>query len=265
MGSVPRAYPGGGECSAVNELASWAPLPTKSSKQTKEAQTKGAQTKKAQAPVASKPPRRPSISYTEEIGARLSQGLAEGLSLRKLCAQPGMPTEYTVRCWVATPDHPVIPHYVAGRDLGYRKMADDILAIADGDPEDDSLSKVNRAKLQVHTRMWLLARALPKVYGDRVLQEVTGADGAPLVPEGDTRGLALAVLNIMHDAARGQRDAGGEVIEASTSATASKMLMGMRSIVGLPASGAGADAEAPKEDTGVKVCEQALSDRDGSS
>ena len=43
-----------------------------------------------------------------------------------------------------------------------RKMADDILDIADesGDP--------HRSRLRVDTRKWLLSKALPKIYGDRL-------------------------------------------------------------------------------------------------
>lgn len=37
-------------------------------------------------------------------------------------------------------------------------------------------------RLQVDTRKWLMARMAPKKYGDKITQEVTGANGSPLVP-----------------------------------------------------------------------------------
>ena len=41
-------------------------------------------------------------------------------------------------------------------------MADDLVKIADG-PGD-----ANRNRLRVDTRKWLLSKALPKIYGDRL-------------------------------------------------------------------------------------------------
>jgi hypothetical protein len=35
--------------------------------------------------------------------------------------------------------------------------------------------------LKVEARKWVLAKALPKIYGDKI--EHTGKDGAPLFPE----------------------------------------------------------------------------------
>ena len=51
-------------------------------------------------------------------------------------------------------------------------MSDDLIEIADN-PETDAAS-VNRDRLKVDTRKWLLAKALPKIYGDRLTAEVTG-------------------------------------------------------------------------------------------
>ena len=68
------------------------------------------------------------------------------------------------------------------RLVGYHTMADDIIEIADN-PETDAAS-VQRDRLKVDTRKWLLSKALPKIYGDKLTAEVTGKDGAPLgVPD----------------------------------------------------------------------------------
>jgi hypothetical protein len=50
-------------------------------------------------------------------------------------------------------------------------------------------------------RKWLLAKALPKIYGDKIAAEVTGKDGAPLMPD-DTpiRDIARAVLGLLQQA-----------------------------------------------------------------
>ena len=57
-------------------------------------------------------------------------------------------------------------------------MADDIIEFA-ANPETDAAS-VQRDRLKVDTRKWLLSKALPKIYGDRVSAEITGKDGAPI-------------------------------------------------------------------------------------
>ena len=42
---------------------------------------------------------------------------------------------------------------------------------------------VARSRLKVDTRKWLMARMAPKVYGDKVTQEVQGPDGGPIKQE----------------------------------------------------------------------------------
>jgi hypothetical protein len=46
---------------------------------------------------------------------------------------------------------------------------------------------IEHRRLQVDARKWMLAKALPKLYGDRIAAELTGKDGAPLKPATDVR------------------------------------------------------------------------------
>ncbi len=39
---------------------------------------------------------------------------------------------------------------------------------------------VQRSRLRVDTRKWLLSKALPKMFGDKITQELTGKDGGPI-------------------------------------------------------------------------------------
>jgi hypothetical protein len=61
---------------------------------------------------------------------------------------------------------------------------------------------VQRSPLQVDTRKWLLAKPLPKIYGDKLTAEVTGKDGAALpvtdVPE-LARELAFILSSAVHE------------------------------------------------------------------
>lgn len=54
-------------------------------------------------------------------------------------------------------------------------LAEDILEIADDDDED-----VNRARLRVDTRKWLMSKIAPKRFGEKRSHEVTGARGGPV-------------------------------------------------------------------------------------
>jgi hypothetical protein len=64
-------------------------------------------------------------------------------------------------------------------------MADDLVDIADGksvewtraetEDADGARDAVHRDRLRVDTRKWLLSKALPKIYGDKVA--LTDADG----------------------------------------------------------------------------------------
>jgi hypothetical protein len=79
------------------------------------------------------------------------------------------------------------------REVGYRKMADDLIDIADGSAvpsteadgnkdkaTDHDGDAVQRDRLRVDTRKWLLSKALPMVYGDKVISALTGRDGGPI-------------------------------------------------------------------------------------
>jgi hypothetical protein len=155
---------------------------------------------------------RPTL-YTEEIAQKICARLAEGESLRSICRDEGMPVEGTVRSWAINPEHPIFAQYRAAREAGYLLMADELLEISD-DGSNDWMERsygddkpagwvangehVSRSKLRVETRKWILSKALPKIYGDKITAEHTGADGAPL--ESSPRDLARAVLDILREA-----------------------------------------------------------------
>lgn len=138
---------------------------------------------------------RPS-EYTPEIAERICLELASGKTLREVCRGDEMPDERTVRSWALEDREGFSPQYARARELGYQAMADELLEVADDgrndwmERRDDDDNKtyvlngehVQRSRLRVDTRKWLLSKALPKIYGDKVTQEVTGADGASLVP-----------------------------------------------------------------------------------
>lgn len=115
--------------------------------------------------------------YTEAIGQMVCDGLEAGKTLNAVCKANGYPAESTVRQWAGTKDHPFAAKYARAREIGYTRMADDIIDIAD---DTDGTEATEDRRLRMEARKWLLARALPKVYGDRIEQRLVGADGGPV-------------------------------------------------------------------------------------
>lgn len=124
---------------------------------------------------------RPSV-YTVELADKILVELASGRTLREVCSMDGMPPESTVRSWVLDDREGFQKRYASAREIGYQSMADEILEIADDGRNDwmerqngagESIEAVNhehisRSRLRFDARRWLLSKALPKVYGDKL-------------------------------------------------------------------------------------------------
>lgn len=130
---------------------------------------------------------RPS-TYDPEKAKRIIEQLSDGIPLRVICRQDDMPAWRTVYDWIAK-DSELSAHIARARELGYDAIAEECLDIADdisGDyTETDkgmayNAEHVQRSKLRIETRLKLLAKWNPKKYGDKIQQEVTGADGQAL-------------------------------------------------------------------------------------
>jgi hypothetical protein len=116
----------------------------------------------------------------------LCRQLEQGLSLWKACdAVADSPHPSTVLDWTEKYPDTLGQQYAHARETGYRLLADKILEIADEPiPSTESGALDNGAvahqRLRIDTRKWMLSKMLPKVYGDKVTQEHTGAGGGPI-------------------------------------------------------------------------------------
>ena len=105
--------------------------------------------------------------YSEELGNRICERLAEGTTLKAICRMKDVPVaESTVRSWAINAEHPFSALYARAREVGYHMMADEVLDIADASGTEPG--HVARDRLKVDIRKWLLSKALPKVYGDKL-------------------------------------------------------------------------------------------------
>lgn len=120
-------------------------------------------------------------TYTEAMARKICEGLADGKSLREVCRAEGMPPESTVRLWALDDVNGFAAQYARAREIGYHLMADQVLEVADDgrndwmerNGEDDAGwvangEHVQRSRLRVDTRKWMLSKALPKIYGDKI-------------------------------------------------------------------------------------------------
>lgn len=127
--------------------------------------------------------------YTPELAARICERLAEVGSLRRVCREEGMPSDGTVRVWVATKED-FADAYARAKEAGIDALVEEGLDIADDgtndftavSEEDGSGGRLNaehvsRSKLRVDYRRWLAERMAPKKYG--LKQDITSG-GKPL-------------------------------------------------------------------------------------
>lgn len=113
--------------------------------------------------------------YKAEIADYIIEKLCEGVSIRKICLEKGMPNSDTLYNWINK--YPEFAERYRKAKAEYAEaMAEKLLDIAD----EATPEMVAVAKLRVETRKWILARLAPKKYGDRTQIELTGDADAPV-------------------------------------------------------------------------------------
>jgi hypothetical protein len=164
------------------------------------------------------------LVYTPDVAERICEGLRSGRTLHDLCAGDDMPADSTVLHWMKTDRDGFAARYLQAREIGYMAMADEIIAIADdasndwkafssevgsgsreenaseekrGDQRVPDRESVERSRVRITARCWLLSRMLPRIFGDRLSVEATHAAGDSLrevmrIIDGRTRGLPAA-------------------------------------------------------------------------
>jgi hypothetical protein len=136
---------------------------------------------------------RPS-KYTPELAAEICERLSDGEPLRQICRDNHMPAWTAIYAWAAV-DKALSERIAQAREQGYDAIAEDLLAIADtplmGETETSSANgltitrqdMLGHRKLQIETRLKLLAKWNPKKYGDR--QILAGDKDSPLEMKAD--------------------------------------------------------------------------------
>ncbi len=135
---------------------------------------------------------RPSL-YSEELAAEVCRRICEGESLRQVCRDESMPCTSTVMKW-ANEIPEFTEQYAKAREMLLEHWAEEITEIAD-DGSNDWIKRekedgrveivldaehINRSRLRVDTRKWLMSKLSAKKYGDRTALDLGNQEGKPL-------------------------------------------------------------------------------------
>lgn len=157
---------------------------------------------------------RPS-DYTEELALVICERIAEGESLRAICRDDDMPSRTSVFKWLIA-HKGFADQYTRAREAQADALFEDILEIADDKSQDVKIvgederevcntEFVQRARLRVDARKWMAGKLAPKKYGEKVIQEHTGADGGPIQTKdvSDLAGLPKEQRQAVREALKG--------------------------------------------------------------
>ena len=118
--------------------------------------------------------------FTQELADAVCEQIAQGKSMRTVCAPDEMPAIATLFRWLR--EHESFrEQYARATEERTEAMAEDILDIADDGSNDlmtiqkgdmtyeiENKEVTNRSRLRVDTRKWLMAKMKPKKYGDKL-------------------------------------------------------------------------------------------------
>lgn len=147
--------------------------------------SKGKRTKKGRSSVV-----------TQRLMDRICERIAGGETIRQIASDETMPAASTMYLAFAT-NFEFSEQYARAREAQLMRWEDELLEIADDatndwmerrNDDDESFlvtnhEHISRSKVRIDARKWLMAKRAPKKYGDKVSQELSGPDGAPVRTE----------------------------------------------------------------------------------
>jgi hypothetical protein len=128
-----------------------------------------------------KAPTKPGSQDRADLAKKVLEGMHGGLSCFKACQAAGVPHS-TFIGWVNV-DPELADRYTRAREDLIERMAQEVLELSDVDvglqPDGKrDWAAVQKHRLQVDTRKWLLSKLAPKKFGDKL--ELSGDPDRPL-------------------------------------------------------------------------------------
>jgi Bacteriophage Sf6, terminase small subunit-like len=121
--------------------------------------------------------------YTEAAAMEILRRVASGETLRQVCRDAHLPAESTVREWRLDDREGFAARFTRAREMQLEAWADDQIEIADDGTRDfvERENKsgegthqafdgehVQRSRLKIETRRWLMSKLRPDLYGERL-------------------------------------------------------------------------------------------------
>jgi hypothetical protein len=129
------------------------------------------------------------VAFTEELFVKLLDRLAQGETLVAICADQTMPTRQSLFQKLYK-DENARELYYAAREMQMEAMAEEILELSDNAENDWSTDDrgrrmanndvIQRARLKVDTRKFIMAKMAPRRFGEKNFTEVSGDPNKPL-------------------------------------------------------------------------------------
>jgi Bacteriophage Sf6, terminase small subunit-like len=127
---------------------------------------------------------------TPEHADRICEMLEDGKTLRQISTELGF-RQSQISMWGngtgdGARDQAFIDRYARCLSSRWEAMAEQVIEIAEEIPPVDQIGHVDTGwvqnqRLRIDTKKWLLSKALPKKYGERVEATVIGDPSAPLL------------------------------------------------------------------------------------
>ena len=114
--------------------------------------------------------------YSESLADTICARLAEGESMRRIARDESMPALSTLFLWLRKHDD-FSEQYVMAKQESADAMFEEILDIADNGTNDfvetqggykTNSENIQRSRLRIDTRKWMMSKMKPKKYGDKV-------------------------------------------------------------------------------------------------
>lgn len=150
-------------------------------------------------------------AYDEDYAVEVLKAMHDGLTLREFCrvrqtSDPHFPSPSCFYAWATENIRGFASRYASARRAQCQHWAEEILEISE-DGRNDWMERrrldgtiiktvdsecVQRSKLRVDTRKWLLSKLCPE-FADRVQHQQLGANGMPVDPPSAVQPIDLSV------------------------------------------------------------------------
>lgn len=144
-------------------------------------------------------PGRPYSEPNRELFTAICNAMQLGSSLRQACLAANV-SKSTILEWVNKSAENIpgyeglLDQYSRARDMILNNYEDDIHELSDVTDFNKPMIEPADRRTAIEAKKWLLSKLVPKKYGDRIVNEVVGANGGPLQVEDVSKSLSTEDL-----------------------------------------------------------------------